>query len=301
MKTAISGASGLIGQALFKALKNKGHSLTRLVRKHEQAQQEGFCYWNPYKNEIDAKCLEGHDVVIHLAGAGIADKRWTDERKRLILESRTKGTTLIAKCIAGLSSPPKLFISASATGYYGTLPACRQADESCPHGNGFLADVCLQWEQAANPAKEAGIRTVHPRFGVVLSKDGGMLARLLPVFKKGLGGKVGDGRQILSWIGVDDLIGALLHIIEHPEIEGPVNLVAPNPVTNREFTAALAQAVKRPAFLPLPSFVARLAFGEMAEELLLAGAGIRCMVLHDSGYTFKHTHLKDALADLLLL
>ena len=247
---------------------------------------------------IDRAELEGLDAVVHLAGAPIADGRWTDERRRAILDSRVEGTRLLAGALAGLDEPPPVLVCASAIGYYGDR-GDRRLDEDAGRGDGFLADVVEAWEAAAAAAREAGIRVVHLRFGVVLWPAGGALARLLVPMDAGVGGRLGSGRQVWSWVGLDDVLGAVVHAIGTPELEGPVNVTAPDPVTNAELTNVLADVLGRPAFLPVPAGALRLALGEMADELLLSSARVVPEALQRTGYRFSDPVLEPALRHML--
>jgi uncharacterized protein (TIGR01777 family) len=235
---------------------------------------------------------------VHLAGENVAT-RWTPEKKKLIRSSRINGTAYLSSALAALPSPPRTFSSASAIGYYGTDQTGR-LDEDSGSGHSFLAGVCRQWEAAAQDARDAGIRVVHPRFGIVLSADGGALAKMLPPFRLGLGGPIGNGSQYMSWITIDDTVGALLHLLQHESIDGPVNLVAPTPVTNREFAQTLGKVLHRPTLLPLPAFAARLALGrEAADEILLASQRVVPKRLMESGYEFQHSTLEMGLRHML--
>jgi len=291
----------MIGRHLTQEFCRDGIKVSRIVRQRDSDRScDRQILWDPHTGDIDASLLEGVDVVIHLAGAGIAEKRWTEERKREILDSRITGTQFLARKILELSSPPSLFISASAVGYYGDRPAGELLDEDSSAGYGFLPDVCKKWEESTAPLAGSSItRLVFARFGVVLSRDGGMLARQMPIFNLGLGGYVGNGRQMISWVSIEDLPGIMLHIIEHEEISGPVNIVAPNPVSNKEFTAALGEVLNRPAFFKVPSFGAKLLFGQMSKEILLAGQNVKCRKLLESGYHFFYPDLKPAIKSLL--
>ncbi|MFT7581739.1 MAG: hypothetical protein ACI9MR_003417, partial [Myxococcota bacterium] len=253
MRIAISGASGLIGTALTGFLQTGGHTVVPLVR---GTAGPGEIAWSVKDQTIDAAALEGFDAVIHLAGAPVADGRWTDARKTLIRDSRVDGTRLLATALAGLERKPKVFVSASAVGFYGDR-AAEPLDEDSAPGTGFLADVCAAWEAAAEPARTAGIRVVHPRIGVVLSPQGGALDKMLTPVKFGVAGKIGDGKQYMSWIALDDVLGAMLHIIATDAIEGPVNFTAPTPVTNKAFMKTLGRVLRRPTVLPLPAFAVK--------------------------------------------
>jgi uncharacterized protein (TIGR01777 family) len=250
--------------------------------------------WDPAAGTIDAAGLEGVDAVIHLAGAGIGDKKWTPARKQLILESRTRGTDLLARTLAGLNRPPQRLLSGSAVGFYGNRGAEELTEASGP-GNDFPAQVCVAWEAATAPAEEAGIRVVHLRSGIVLARQGGALGRMLLPFKLGLGGRIGSGEQYLSWITLDDHLGALRHLLAADDVSGPVNLTAPNPATNAEFTRALGAALHRPTVLPTPLFPLKVVFGAELVEALTEGQRVLPRLLEQRGYAFAHAQLDDAL------
>lgn len=295
MKIVVSGASGLIGTQLVAKLSTSGHEVVRLVRRSPKA---GEIQWNPKSGTLDASALEGVDAVIHLSGAGIGDKRWSDGYRKEILDSRTDTTALLAKTIASLSRKPSVFLSGSAIGIYGARND-EQLTEVSTHGTGFLAEVCEQWEAAAKPAVDAGIRTVYLRTGIVLSPKGGALKKLLPLFKLGVGGKFGNGKQWQSWISIDDEIGAIEYLLTS-NVSGAVNLTAPNPVTNAEFTKVLASVLKRPAIVPVPTFAPKILLGgELADALLFTGQRVIPAALNASGYSFKHATLESALRSLL--
>jgi uncharacterized protein (TIGR01777 family) len=295
MKIAVSGASGLIGTQLVAKLSSNGHEVIRLVRRSPKS---GEIQWNPKSGTLDAAALEGTDAVIHLSGAGIGDKRWTDGYRKEILDSRTATTALLATTMASLSRKPSVFLSGSAIGIYGARND-EQLTEVSTHGTGFLAEVCEQWEAAAKPAVDAGIRTVYLRTGIVLSPKGGALKKLLPLFKLGVGGKFGNGKQWQSWISIDDEIGAIEHLLT-ANVSGAVNLTAPNPVTNGEFTKVLASVLKRPAIVPVPTFAPKILLGgELADALLFTGQRVIPAALNASGYMFKHTTLESAFRSLL--
>ena len=295
MKIVISGASGLIGTQLVAKLSSSGHEVIRLVRRSPKS---GEIQWNPKSGTLDAAALEGTDAVIHLSGAGIGDKRWSAAYRKEILDSRTDTTALLAKTIASLSRKPSVFLSGSAIGIYGARND-EQLTEVSTHGTGFLADVCEQWEAAAKPAVDAGVRTVYLRTGIVLSPKGGALKKLLPLFKLGVGGKFSNGKQWQSWISIDDEIGAIEYLLT-ANVSGAVNLTAPNPVTNAEFTKVLASVLKRPAIVPVPTFAPKILLGgELADALLFTGQRVIPAALNASGYTFKHTTLESALRSLL--
>jgi len=295
MKIVISGASGLIGTQLVTSLKSSGHEVVQLVRRTAAA---GQIMWDPKSGKLDPASLEGCDAVIHLSGAGIGDKRWSDAYRKEILDSRTQTTALLATTIASLQRKPSVFLSGSAIGIYGAR-GDEQLTETSAHGTGFLADVCEQWEAAAKPAIDAGVRTVFLRTGIVLSPKGGALKKLLPLFRLGIGGKFGDGKQWQSWISMDDEVGSIMHLLT-ANVSGAVNLTAPQPVTNAEFTKVLARVVKRPAIVPVPTFAPKILLGgELADALLFTGQRVMPQALAASGYVFKHSTLESALRSLL--
>ena len=295
MQIAVSGASGLVGKALTERLEADGHGVLRMVR--AQASQ-GEIHWNVKSGRIDHHMLEGIDAVVHLAGENIAEGRWNAAKKQRIHDSRVEGTKFICETLAKLDAKPKVFVCASAIGYYGDGRS-EALDESAAPGKGFLADVCKAWEAACEPARNAGIRTVNARLGVILTPNGGALAKMLTPFKMGGGGIVGNGRQVWSWVSLDDTIGALVHAIEDESVIGPLNVTAPNARTNAEFTKSLGHVLGRPTILPLPAFAARLILGEMADALLLASLRVTPAKLLETGYQFKHEHLEPALRHLL--
>jgi uncharacterized protein len=295
MRVAVTGSSGMIGTALLSALTAAGHEPVRVVR---SGGGPGTVLWDPKAGTIEAAALEGVDAVVHLAGAGIGDHRWTDAYKQEVLQSRVDGTSLLSKTIAGLDRKPSVLISASGIGYYGAR-GDEEIDESAPPGSDFLAEVCVAWEAATGPAAEAGIRVVTTRTGIVLSPKGGALKKQLPLFKAGFGGKFGPGTQWQSWISIDDEVGAFLHLLT-ADLSGPVNLTAPEPVTNKEFTRTLGRVLRRPTALPVPSFGPKLLLGrELAETLLFTGQRVVPRRLLGSGYTFTHPTLEQALRALL--
>jgi uncharacterized protein (TIGR01777 family) len=293
MRIATTGASGLIGSALVPALESDGHEVVRLVRREAHGPDEAS--WDPETGSVDTAALAGVDVVVHLAGETIG-QRWTSATKQRVLESRVEGTRVIAEAVAALDPAPVL-LCASAIGYYGNR-GDEIVTESSPRGSGFLADVVEAWEQAARPARDAGARVAHLRQGIVLSRDGGALQRLLTPFKLGVGGRVGSGRQWWSWVGLDDVVGAYRFALE-TELEGPVNVTSPNPATNAEFVKAVGRALGRPAVLPLPSFAVSAAFGQMGREMLLEGQRVLPERLTQAGFTFAHPALDEALAAAL--
>ena len=294
MNVLISGATGLIGAALIPELEAGGHRVTRLTRSPRSAGDIG---WDPEAGMIEGD-LNGTDAVVHLAGESIAEGRWTPEKKRRILESRQKGTRLLAERIAALPTPPSVMVSASATGYYGDRGNELLTEESEP-GEVFLSRVCQEWEEAASPAREAGVRVVHPRFGIVLSTKGGALGTTLPIFKLGAGGKIGSGRQYWSWISMDDVVASIVHAVETDSLVGPVNVVTPDAPTNAEYTGVLGRVLNRPTFFAVPAPAARIALGEVADELLLASARVEPAKLKASGYKYRHPELEGALRHLL--
>lgn len=290
MKVLISGASGLVGSALARSLTETGHEVVPLVR---HSGEVGI-RWDPSGGELDRVSLEGLDAVVHLAGESIAEGRWTQEKKARIRDSRIEGTDLLARSLSDLERPPRVLVCASAVGVYGDRGE-ELLDENAEPGTGFLAEVCRGWEAAADPARAKGIRVVHVRFGVILSGEGGALAKMLTPFRLGLGGILGDGSQYMSWIAREDAVGIVVHAISEDALAGPVNAVSPNPVTNREFTQTLGGVLRRPTIVPIPAFGARLVFGEMADELLLSSARVRPARLVETGYAFRFAELEGAL------
>lgn len=293
MRVLVSGSTGLIGTALVRALEERGDSVLRLVRSASGA-PEREVLWDIDAQRIDKDKLEGVDSVIHLAGEPIAAPRWTEEKKRKIRDSRVRGTKLLTDALISLEHPPRTYLSASAIGYYGNRGDTVLAEDAEP-GKGFLASVCREWEDAAKPAADHGIRVVNMRFGVVLSREGGALPLMLKPFKMGLGGPVGNGRQYMAWITLDDLVSMVLYLLDHDAIRGPVNIVAPEPVTNKEFTKTMGTVLNRPTKLPTPAFAVRLAIGEMADEMLLASIRAVPQKLQDTDYTYRFPDLETAL------
>ena len=294
MKIAVTGASGLVGSALASFLTTGGHDVYRLVRRAARA---GEIQWDPERGTLDPKSLEGIDAVVHLAGESVG-QRWSADVKRRILESRVRGTSLVATAAAAARPRPSVLVCASAVGYYGDTRD-QVADERSPEGRGFLAEVASAWERAADPAREAGIRVVHVRLGVVLTPAGGALRKMLMPFKLGAGGVIGSGDQGFPWISIDDAVGVFHHALMQSSLAGPVNAVAPQITTNRDFTKALGRALSRPTILSMPAFAASLVFGEMGREMLLAGQRVDPRVLRAGGYRWTHTTLDAALRDLL--
>jgi len=300
MKILVTGSSGLIGSSLIPLLTSGGHSVTRLLRSHASSRAVGTAeiIWNPDESHVPSFGLEGFDAVIHLAGESIAEGRWTDAKKARIRDSRIKPTRALCDTLAKLNRPPRVFVCASAIGYYGNRGEEILLEGSAP-GTGYLSDVCLEWEGAAASAVQKGIRVVNVRFGVVLSPAGGALAKMLVPFRMGVGGKVGDGKQYMSWIALDDAIGAIYHAVTNDRLIGAVNAVAPNPVTNLEFTKTLGRVLSRPTLFSVPAAAARIAFGEMADALLLASTRVLPGHLKETGYEFRYPELEAALRHLL--
>ncbi|MBF0225216.1 MAG: TIGR01777 family protein [Desulfobacterales bacterium] len=296
MNIMISGASGLIGTTLIPFLTTSGNNVIKLVRKQPSSQNEAL--WNPSAGELDTKSLPQIDAVIHLAGENIGEGRWTEEKKKIIIDSRVKGTELIAKTIANMNPLPKVLVCASAIGYYGD----RGNDlltENDSSGNNFVSKVCAEWEKAAILAIEKGIRVVFLRIGIVLSPKGGALKKLLLPFKLGVGGKISSGNQYMSWIGIDDVIRIIHTALTNDSLNGPINVVAPNPVTNYEFTKTLGKVLRRPTLFPIPAFAIKTIFGQMGEELLLSSTKVAPAKLNEIEHPFIHVHLEDALRHLL--
>jgi uncharacterized protein len=293
---ALSGASGMLGKALAGALAARGDSVIQLVRR--EVAQPGEVRWNPRSSSPIAQpdVLEDLDALIHLSGLSVAGKRWTPAYKQELVSSRVGSTHSLATVLAGLARPPKVLLVASAIGFYGDR-GDEILDETSPAGNGFVPAMCREWEAAARPAVDAGIRVVHLRFGVVLNAGEGALAQMVPPFRLGLGAKLGTGRQWMSWIGLPDTVAAVLFAIENPSLAGPVNVTSPHPVTNGDFTRILARHLKRPALFSVPPLAARLVFGEAARELLLASIRVLPRKLENAGFHFSRPHLEQALAD----
>jgi len=294
MRIAITGASGMIGQALAPFLAARGHTVVPVSRRAVA----GGIVWDPSQGSLDPGALEGIDAVVHLAGENIAGGRWTTERKQLLRDSRIKPTRLLADRLSRMAHPPKVLISASAVGIYGDR-GDELLDEHARPATDFLGTLATDWEAAADPARAAGIRVVHPRFGVVLTPFGGALAKLLPPFRLGLGGPVGSGKQWMPWIALADVLGVINHLLAVASLSGAVNAVAPEHVTNAQFGASLGRALHRPAVIPLPAFAVKLAFGEMAEATLLASQRVVPRVLDESGYQWQFPTLDGALEHLI--
>ncbi|MBC8259034.1 MAG: TIGR01777 family protein [SAR324 cluster bacterium] len=295
MRVLITGSSGLIGSALTISLTAAGYTVIRLQRRNFDPDSP---LWDPEFEVLDlVQSLEKY-AVVHLAGENIAGGRWSEKKKNRILNSRVHGTKLLAEYFAGIENKPQVFISASAVGFYGERGS-EILDESCVSGSGFLAKVCVNWEKASKVAAEAGIRVANVRFGVVLSSKGGALKKMLLPFKMGLGGIIGSGKQFMSWVSIDDAVAMIEFIISNDSIHRSVNLVSPNPISNHEFTKTLGCVLQRPTLFPLPAFAARLAFGEMAEELLFSSTRAYPKNLLESGYKFLHPELNKALAHII--
>ncbi|MFJ7272897.1 TIGR01777 family oxidoreductase [Kitasatospora sp. NPDC098663] len=297
MRIAVTGSTGLIGSALVRSLLADGHEVVRLVRRHSRTgpQPDGSTAigWNPLLGQVEQDGLAGVEAVVHLAGAGVGDHRWTDAYKREIRESRALGTETLAVALAALKEPPRVLVSGSAVGWYGQT-GDRVIDEDSPAGDDFLAEVCVEWEAAARPAELAGIRVVHPRTGMVLSAAGGAGARLFPLFKLGLGGRLGDGRQYWSFISLADQVAALRFLIDRDDLSGPVNLTAPDPVTNAELTAALGRVLRRPTPFPVPEAVLKVVLGELAVEVVGSHRVVPRRLL-DAGFRFAHPNVDAAV------
>ena len=299
MRVAVTGSSGLIGRAVAERLEAEGHQTVRVLRAAGPTDpQRSIVKWDPAADQIEGDALEDLDAVVHLAGEPIAARRWSDEQKRRIASSRTRGTALLAGALARLDAPPSVLVSASAIGYYGDR-GDERLDESSSGGRDFLAQVCRDWETAADPARDAGIRVAHPRTGVVLSQSGGALAEMLPFFRLGLGGRIGSGRQWMSWITLHDEVEVLLWLLT-ADVEGPVNLTAPEPVTNRELTAALGRALRRPTLLPTPKPALWARLGrELTEALLYSSARVEPALLLRRGFQFAHPDIATGLDAVL--
>jgi uncharacterized protein (TIGR01777 family) len=294
MRVALAGSSGFIGSALTRSLREAGHETTLILRRNAGP---GDILWNPDSQTIDARLLEGHDAVINFTGENIAG-RWNDEKKRRIRDSRVKGSRLLVEAISGLEHKPSAYLAASAVGIYGDRGS-ETLTEASPPGRGFFGDLGVEWEAQLAPATDEGIRTVAMRFGIVLGRRGGALRKMLPPFLLGVAGPLGSGRQYMSWIALEDAVRAIFHLLMDSSLAGPVNVVSPNPVTNREFTRALAAELKRPAMIPVPAFIVRLMFGEMADEALLSSARVLPDKLQKSGFHFRYPEIRAALRHAL--
>ncbi len=291
-QVVVSGASGLLGTALTELLSANGHEVVRLVRGKPPG--AGEVAWDPSAGKLDSEEVASADAFIHLSGENVSEGRWSDERRKRIIDSRTQTTELIARTIAKMKKKPSVFVSASAIGFYGSR-GDDLLDETSPTGGDFLAEVCRRWEASTAEASDAGVRTVKLRFGVVLSVRGGALAKILPIFKMGLGGRVGDGRQYMSWVSMPDAIRASSFALSEDGLSGAVNVVAPNPVTNRELASTLGRVLGRPSFFPVPKIAIDIAFGEMGRETVLASQRVTPRKLLDAGFKFEHATLESAL------
>jgi uncharacterized protein (TIGR01777 family) len=298
MRILITGANGFIGSHLTHALARQRHEVYRLSRSQPDPNDPRQFHWDPAAGLIDDKCLEGVDAVIHLAGEGIADRRWNEAVKQAIVQSRVRGTQVLLDAIGRRTEKPRAFIAAAAIGFYGDRGA-EELDERSPAGTGFLAETCQAWEAATAQAAGLGLRLVQARIGVVLGKEGGALAKMLLPFKLGLGGRVGSGQQFMSWITVHDLVRAFLFFLEHPETSGVYNVTAPNPVNNAQFTLSLGRALSRPTLFPMPAFAARLAFGELADDLLIGGQKVMPARLKAAGFQWESPFIGEGLSKVL--
>jgi uncharacterized protein len=297
MIVVVTGSSGLVGSALVDALEADGHLVRRMVRR-DVRDSEREIRWDPSAGTIDAAELEGIDAVVHLAGQGVANRRWSERVKQEIRDSRMRGTRVLCETLTSLTNKPEVLCCASGAGFYGNR-GDELLDERSHPGTGFLAEVCQEWEAAAQPARNAGIRTVNLRLGIVLSERGGALKKMLLPFKLGVAGVIGSGRQYWPWITLADVVGVIRLALENNSIVGPVNAVAPDLVTNRGFTKTLGRVLRRPTMLPMPALAARLVLGEMADEMLLASARVEPRALTDAGFTFQHPQLESALQQIL--
>lgn len=297
LRIVVSGASGLIGRRLTAYFSQRGHRIDPLVRR-EPTPGSNEIRWDPQRNQIDSQAISGADAVVHLAGENIAAGRWTAARKEMIRRSRVDGTRFLCESLVHLPSPPRVLVAASAVGYYGHRDD-ESVDERSAPGSGFLARVCREWEAATQPAQQAGIRVVTLRIGLVLAAEGGALAKMLTPFKLGFGGAIGSGRQYVSWIAIDDLVQTVGHVIGRDTLSGPVNAVAPNPVTNVVFTQTLGRVLHRPTCVPLPTLAVKAALGEMGQALLLEGARVLPKKLLDDDFEFAYADLESALQHVL--
>ena len=298
MKILVTGATGFIGGKIVAALAKQRHEVLRLSRHAADANDPRLIHWDVEKGELDPRALEGLDAVIHLAGESLSAKRWTPAFKAQILESRVKGTQLLLEALSKTQNKPKTFIAATAIGIYGNSGAQEVSEDSAP-GSDFLAQVCAAWEAETRKAADLGCRVVQLRIGMVLGTEGGALAKMLLPFKLGVGGKVGNGQQYYSWISIDDLVKAFLFALNNEKLSGVYNAVSPNPVTNAQFTNSLGRAVSRPAYFPMPAFAARLAFGEMADALLLGGQKVAPGRLKSAGFQWDHPFIGEALNKII--
>ena len=292
MRVLVSGSTGLIGSSLVRSLESGGHDVVRLLRPQSRASANGIM-WDPAAGSLDAREVEGFDSVVHLSGENIANRRWSEAQMARIRDSRIGSTTLLAETLASLDSPPSVLACASAGGYYGDR-GVELLDEDASVGTGFMAEATKEWEDATGPAASAGIRVVNLRIGVVLTAAGGMLSRVLPIFKLGIGGRLGSGSQYMSWLTRSDVIDATVWTLEHDDLSGPVNVSSPNPVTNKEFTRALGRALRRPAVLVVPTFALRIMQGDLS-EVVMSSARMAPARLRESGFEFRHPEIDGAL------
>lgn len=297
MRILVTGATGLVGSALVPALEENGHEVLTVSRSAGEGEYE--VQWDPYEgfSDEEAEKLKGIDAVVHLAGESIAEY-WSEEKKKRLRKSRVKGTETLVNALKGLDSPPKIFVSASAVGYYGSR-GDEELSDDCEPGDGFLPDLCVDWEAESMKAEEFGARVVIPRIGIVLSKEGGALGKMITPFSFGVGGTVGEGDQWMSWIAMPDLVRLIQFLINNSRVSGPINATSPNPVTNREFTKALGKVLNRPTFIPVPGFGVKLLFGEMGERLLLEGSRVIPEKLIEAGFRFDYPDLEAALKKVL--
>ena len=292
MRVLVSGSTGLIGSSLVRSLESGGHDVVRLLRPQSRASANGIM-WDPAAGSLDPREIECFDAVVHLSGENIANRRWSEAQMARIRDSRIGSTTLLSETLASLDSPPSVLACASAGGYYGDR-GVELLDEDASVGTGFMAEATKEWEDATGPAASAGIRVVNLRIGVVLTADGGMLSRVLPIFKLGLGGRLGSGSQYMSWLTRSDVIDATVWTLEHDDLSGPVNVSSPNPVTNKEFTRALGRALRRPAVLVVPTFALRIMQGDLS-EVVMSSARMAPARLRESGFEFRHPEIDGAL------
>jgi uncharacterized protein (TIGR01777 family) len=295
MKVVLTGASGLLGRALVSSLRDDGHAAVRLVRRPPAAPDEA--QWDPHSGHVDPAALPGADAVINLAGPGLGDRPWTPARKRMLLDDRVSATRTIAEAMAAAEPPPRVLLSMSGTGFYGT-PGDQVVTEAAPQGDGYVAQIAAAWEQATAPAADAGIRVVRMRTGVVLSANGGAFGRLLPIFRLGLGGRLGSGRQWWSWVALPDYVSAVRFLLDHGEVDGPVNVTAPVPITNADLTKAMGRVLHRPTFTIAPGFALKLPLRDFAEDLLGGQRSVPQRLL-DAGFDFEHPLFEPALRAVL--
>jgi uncharacterized protein (TIGR01777 family) len=291
----------LLGNALVNSLLDQGHSVTRIIRESStRPTRSRMVVWDPYEEWIDQSAIEGFDAFICLSGVGVAESRWSEERMKLIRDSRVLPTRFLSETLTSLDKKPEVLLSSSAIGFYGSRSSDEMLDESSESGEGFLAELCREWEAATEPAETAGIRVIKLRGGIVLTPEGGALARLIPIFRRGLGGKLGSGDQIMAWIALDDWVSAAAFLLTDKNVRGPVNMVAPNPVSNADFSRILGSVMDRPSAATVPTFVAKLRFGRMGEETILASQRAVPRKLMDAGFRFEFPYLREALEHLIV-